>query len=56
MEKAKEFILKILAKEAECWTNLHLNDLNAFNECVRELYTISLDRVGKAWELRKELI
>jgi len=47
MEKAKEFILKILAKEAECWTKLHLNDLNAFNGYVRELYTMSIDRVGK---------
>ena len=47
MEKAKEFILKLLAKEAECWTKLNINDLNAFNRCVRELYTMSIDRVGK---------
>ena len=42
MEEVKAFILKVLAKEAECWTNLHLNELNAFNRCVRELYTISM--------------
>jgi|UPI000830F3F0 hypothetical protein len=47
MEKIKEFIEKVLAKEAECWTKLNLNDLNGFNECVRELYTMSIDRVGK---------
>lgn len=47
MKKANEFILELLAKEAECWTKLNLNNLNAFNECVRELHTMSIDRVGK---------
>lgn len=47
MKKIKEFIEKFLAKEAECWTKLNFNDLDAFNECVRELYMMSIDRVGK---------
>lgn len=48
MEKIKEFIEKILAKEAECWTNLNLNDLDAFNQSVRELYKMTTERIGKS--------
>lgn len=57
MKKVKEFIEKVLAKEAECWTNLNLNDLDAFNKCVRELYTMSIDRVGNGFGVfeRKDL-
>lgn len=49
MEEIKEFIKKILAKEAECWTELNLNNLNAFNERVRELYEMTTERIGKSF-------
>lgn len=42
MIKIKEFILKFLDKEAECWTRLHSNDLNTFNNCVKELYGMAI--------------
>ncbi len=35
MEKTKQFIEKLLAKEAECWTRLDSNDLDAFNPIAR---------------------
>ena len=47
MKKIKEFIEKFLAKEAECWTNLNLNDLNAFNKSVREFRNMAIEGVEK---------
>ncbi len=47
MEEIKQFIEKLLAKEAECWTRLDSNDLDAFNQSVRELHKMAIDRVGK---------
>lgn len=47
MEEIKQFIEKILAKEAECWTNLNLNDLSVFNKSVREFRNMAIDGVEK---------
>ena len=47
MEKAKEFILKFLTKEAECWTRLHSNELDVFNQAVREFRSMSIEGVEK---------
>jgi hypothetical protein len=48
MEKAKGFILKFLAKEADCWTRLELDDLNAFNLAVSELYDMAIDNLDES--------
>ncbi len=48
MKQAKEFILKFLAKEAECWTRLELFDLNAFNQSVSELYSMAIDELDES--------
>ena len=47
MEKAKEFILKFLDKEAECWTRLNSNELDAFNQAVREFRSMAIEGVEK---------
>ena len=47
MKKIKEFSEKILAKEAECWTHLNQNDLNAFNKSVREFRNMAIEEVDK---------
>ncbi|WP_426473903.1 hypothetical protein [Chryseobacterium balustinum] len=47
MEKAKEFILEFLDKEAECWTRLNSNELDAFNQVVREFRNMAIERVEK---------
>ena len=47
MEKIKNFVEKLLVKEAECWTRLDLNDLDAFNQSVRELHKMAIERVEK---------
>lgn len=58
MEKAKEFILKFLDKEAECWIRLNSNDLNTFNNCVKELYSMAIDDLEEGLGIyeEKELI
>lgn len=58
MVKIKEFILKFLDKEAECWTRLHSNDLNAFNNCVKELYNMAIKDLDEGLGIfeEKELI
>lgn len=43
MEQAKEFTLRFFAKEAECWTRLRQDNLDAFNQSVRELYAMAID-------------
>jgi hypothetical protein len=48
MEKAKEFILKFLDKEAECWTNLELTDLDTFNNSVKELYEMAIEDLDES--------
>ena len=48
MKKAKEFILKFLDKESECWTNLELADLNVFNNSVKELYEMATDNMDES--------
>lgn len=47
MEKAKEFILKFLDKEAECWTRLNSNELDSFNQAVREFRSMAMEGVEK---------
>lgn len=47
MEKAKEFIIKFLDKEAECWTRLNSNELDAFNHAVREFRSMAIEGVEK---------
>lgn len=47
MEKAKEFILEFLDKEAECWTRLNSNELDAFNQSVREFRSMAIKGVEK---------
>ena len=47
MEKIKQFVEKLLVKEAECWTRLDLNNLEDFNQSVRELHSMAIERVGK---------
>lgn len=48
MEKAKEFILKFFTKEAECWTNLELTDLDRFNNAVKELYAMAIEDLDES--------
>ncbi|MFC3158008.1 hypothetical protein SAMN05443633_104350 [Chryseobacterium arachidis] len=47
MEKVKEFILKFLNKESECWNRLHSNELDAFNQEVREFRSMAIEGVEK---------
>ncbi|WP_153393866.1 hypothetical protein [Chryseobacterium vaccae] len=47
LEDVKKFIFEFLAKEAECWTKLNLNNLDTFNQSVRELYEMAIEQVGK---------
>lgn len=54
MEEIKEFILKFLAKEAECWTRLHSNDLNTFNNCVKELYSMAINDLDEGLGIFEE--
>lgn len=54
MKKVKEFILKFLAKEAEYWTRLHSNDLNTFNNCVKELYSRAIEDLDEGLEIFEE--
>lgn len=48
MEQAKEFILRFFDKEAECWTKLELDDLDDFNQSVRELYAMAIDELDES--------
>ena len=48
MKQVKDFFLNFLAKEAECWTKLELDDLNAFNLAVSELYSMAIDDLDES--------
>lgn len=54
MKQVKEFILRFLVKEAECWSRLHLNDLGAFNQCIRELYAMAIDDLDEGLGIFEE--
>ncbi|MFP9115642.1 hypothetical protein ACLI1A_17010 [Flavobacterium sp. RHBU_3] len=54
MEQVREFILHFLAKEADCWSKSHLNDLDAFNQTVRELYGMAIDELDEGLGIFEE--
>lgn len=54
MEEQKIFILDFLKKEAECWTKSELNDLEDFNECVRQLYAMGTQDMDEAFGIFEE--
>ncbi|MFC0426262.1 hypothetical protein [Chryseobacterium scophthalmum] len=55
MEKAKEFILEFLDKEAECWTRLNSNELDAFNQAVREFRSMVIEGVEKGMGISERI-
>jgi len=54
MDKIRDFILKFLAKEAECWSKSHLTNLDSFNQSIRELYAMAIDDLDEGLGIFEE--
>lgn len=54
----KDFIIQFLEIEAECWTKRQLTDLDDFNDCIKKLYSMAIDRLdqGLGSYYKKELV
>lgn len=54
----KDFIIQFLEIEAECWTKRQLTDLDDFNECIKKLYSMAIDRLDQGLGIyyKKELV
>ncbi|THF53186.1 hypothetical protein E6C50_03000 [Flavobacterium supellecticarium] len=58
IENIKEFILKFLDKEAECWTKRQLIDLDDYNQSIKALYAMAIDDLDEGLGIyyKKELV
>ncbi|MEO4005964.1 hypothetical protein [Flavobacterium sp. CAU 1735] len=58
VENIKEFILKFLDKEAECWTKRQLTDLDDYNQSIKALYAMAIDDLDEGFGIyyKKELV
>ena len=54
MEQQKNFALNFLNKEAECWTKSELNDIEDFNQSVKQIYSLGTNDMDEAFGIFEE--